>query len=75
MGRSEKSLNDSSFQSFSALATHPPINYLALALARTVVLFCFSHFSAARSAGDLPPWLASPKNALAFGRHPLVVLR
>src|SRR5690242_9565561 len=38
-------------------------------------LFCFSHFSAARSAEDFPPWLASPKKALAFGRHPLVVLR
>jgi len=38
-------------------------------------LFDLSHFSAARRADDFPPWLASPKNALAFGRQPLVVLR
>ena len=38
-------------------------------------LFDFNHFSAARNAELLPPWLASPKKALAFGRHPLVVFR
>src|ERR1051326_3049917 len=50
------------------------VNQRDLAFA-VVFLFCFSHFSAARSADDFPPWLASPKKALAFGRHPLVVLR
>src|SRR5690242_14542392 len=39
-------------------------NYLARAFARVAGLFCRSHFSAARSAEPLPPWLASPKKAL-----------
>ena len=36
---------------------------------------CLSQRSAARRADALPPWLASPKKALALGRQPFVVLR
>jgi hypothetical protein len=36
---------------------------------------CFSQRSAARRADAFPPWLASPKKALALGRQPFVVLR
>ena len=75
-----------SFGVANAGAFAPAVTWLPISsrtqLARAVflavpVLFLLllNHFSAALSAAALPPWLASPKNALAFGRQPLVVFR